>query len=123
MKTIDKASRKFSMICVPTLLIGVTFLLSASPAQARDFAGVRAGYHAGYGFGYGDIYGYPVASSAVVVAPVGSHGPSLPPGAVVTLPAGAAPVVVFGKKYYFANGNYYSPVFYGGSVVYVPENP
>jgi hypothetical protein len=48
---------------------------------------------------------------------------SLPSGYLDRLPDGAVPIVIFGKRYYFANGTDYSPVFYGGRTVYVVANP
>jgi hypothetical protein len=111
-----------------TLLIAATLLLSVTGAMAREMVAARGGAVAGRGFvaargyGYGYGYGYPVSTTVNVAAPAPA-APSLPSGYIATLPPGAAPVVVFGKTYYFANGNYYSPVFYAGSTGYMPANP
>jgi hypothetical protein len=117
------------MISLPALLVGAALLLIASRAQARGavvargggggFVAVGGSYRAGYGYGYG----YPVVVSNTPSATAPSFSSSLPSGYVAVLPAGAAPVVVFGKTYYFANGNYYAPLFYGGTTVYAPANP
>ena len=49
--------------------------------------------------------------SAPAPMPIGSTIPALPPG--------ARPTQVNGGYYYYANGNYFKPVFNGGQVVYV----
>jgi hypothetical protein len=130
MKPIDQTSSRFPFTGFSALIAVAALLLGASDAHARGavavggggrgFVAVRGGY--GYSSGYGYGYGYPVTTT-VTAAPAASQGSSLPSGYVTTLPSGAAPVVVFGKTYYFANGNYYSPIFYAGSTVYAPANP
>lgn len=110
------------------LLAGSVLCFAQSAAEARGLAlaagrGYRAGVYRGFGYGafpygyYGDTTS--IQSSGSSSAP----SSSLPSGALRTLPSGAAPVVVFGKTYYFANGNYYSPKMYGGSTIYVVANP
>lgn len=110
-------------------IAGLVFLLEGRQVEARDFggrgrglAGAAIGYRYannqnGYWYGYG--YGPTVGST-------GSNASSRAAAStnyLTTLPAGAAPVVVFGKTYYFADGNYYSPEFRGGATVYVVANP
>jgi hypothetical protein len=123
MKTIRQSSQRFSAIYHPALILGVALLLGDSIANARDFVPRRAAVAvaAGYGYGYAS-YAY----SSANFSGAGSTGhivSSLPSGYVATLPSDAAPVVVFGKTYYFSGGNYYSPVFYGGCTYYAPANP
>jgi hypothetical protein len=90
-------------------------------AKARGIsARGAAAFATGWGLGYSG-YGY---SSAVSTGSTGGHNySSLPSGYVSKLPSDAAPVVVFGKTYYYSSGNYYSPVFYGGCTYYAPANP
>lgn len=133
MKSIEQRFQKSSLCCLPCLLVGAALFLNASHAQARGavvaggdgrgFVAAGVGYRAGYNSGYGYGYGYPAAGSNSTSSTANSASTSLPAGYVVSLPAGAAPVVVFGKTYYFANGNYYSPLFYAGTTVYAPANP
>ena len=92
------------------IIAGTAFLLESSGVEARGYR--YAGNRYGYWYGYGTGVGGGGASSATV-----------PTGYIAALPAGAAPVIVFGKTYYFANGTYYSPEFYGGTTVYVVANP
>jgi len=91
---------------------------------------VANGYRAGYGYGYNTGYNNGYNSSAYYgnnnTAPVTiSSNPvsSLPNGYYATLPPDAVSVVVMGQTYFFADGNYYSPMIYGGSTVFVLANP
>ncbi|MEO8352954.1 MAG: hypothetical protein ABI680_14570, partial [Chthoniobacteraceae bacterium] len=88
--------------------------------------GYRAGFYRGYGYGaygYGYNYNYGVTNTTNANNGTSGSNSSLPSGSLNSLPAGAAPVVIFGKTYYFANGNYYAPKIYAGRTIYVVSDP
>ena len=94
----------------------------AAGGGGRGFVAAGNGYRGGYayrGYGYGG-YGYRGFGYGAGAA---AYHPALPAGYRAALPAGAAAVSVMGHRYYYANGFYYNPVFYGGSTVYVVTNP
>lgn len=120
------------------LLTCAALVLGAAVADARGlvvgragrgFVAVHPGYHHypyhGYGYGYrGYGYGWGYNNLNVTVnVPTSNPDSPYPPGTLMTLPAGSAPVVVFGKTYFFVNGTYYSPQKIAGRVVFVPANP
>jgi len=117
------------VILLLSIVAGLTTLLE--PALARDgrvaaaaggaALGARWGYNrANYDNNFG--YWYAPTPTQAAVAGAGTVS-SLPSGYLDRLPDGAVPIVIFGKRYYFANGTDYSPVFYGGRTVYVVANP
>ena len=133
MTSLVPASRFIYFPQISTLLIAAAILAGIGSGSAREVAPVaRAAYRApiaataayragaraavGYGYGYGCGYVYPATTTV-------SPGPSLPAGCILTLPPGAAPVMVMGQSYFFANGNYYSAAIYGGMTVYMLANP
>jgi hypothetical protein len=107
------------------LLAGAAVLQGAAEARDGRAIAAGAGYRAGYNRNnYGLGYGYWGIDGAVPSSggPTDS-GTSAPTNYITKLPADAAAVIIFGQKYYFADGNYYSPVFYNGGTVYVIANP
>jgi hypothetical protein len=114
------------------LLIALAILTVAPLAQAQRYGGRAvtgtvsgAGAYRGYGYGYGAGlgYGYGYGYNPVIVTTPTTYTPPPPPAPRTTLPAGAAPVVVFGQTYYFADGTYYRAQTSGGTTVYVVANP
>ena len=130
MKSNLSSITKSSLVSPAAYLIGGVLLLTSSFAGARDFAhpaaaagfvGYRAGVRSDYNSGYG--YGYTAPATAAPTATGSNAATALPPGYVTTLPSDTAPVLVFGKTYYFSSGNYYSPICYAGRTGYMPANP
>jgi hypothetical protein len=118
-----------------TVLAVVTLLGSGHLAEAFPYARaamaartVRANVSSGFGYGYGIGVGYNEAydnsylygTTTTTTTPTPSYTKS---GTLTKLPADAAPVVVFGKTYYFSGGVYYLPQTSGGRTVYVVANP
>ena len=114
------------------MLIAVSFLITGQSVRARGFVAVGGGgrgfvaagggYRGGYAYrGYG-YHGYGYRGFGYGVGAAGYRS-ALPLGYHYGLPAGAAAVAVMGHRYYYADGVYYNPVFYGGSTVYVVANP
>ena len=79
-----------------------------------------SGYRAGYGYGYNADYNnsaYYGNNNAASVTISSNPVSALPNGYYDTLPPDAVSVVVMGQTYFFADGNYYSPMIYGGNTV------
>lgn len=113
------------------LLVAVALLGGAQLAEAFPYARaamaartVRANVYRGYGYGYGVGLGYAYGYDNNYYNTPETVTPSYTlSGTLSQLPAGAAPVVIFGKTYYFANGNYYLPQTVNGKNVFVIANP
>lgn len=129
-----KISRPFAhssgLLGLAAIAVAAPLFLAAPAASARDFGGLagrRVTFTRTPAYANGWGWGYPVNNT-----PSNSNGnrntqqaltPSLPSGYIATLPADAAPVVVFGQTYYFSSGFYYQPTTYLGQQVYKPANP
>jgi hypothetical protein len=115
----------FSLLAVAVLL-GSAQLAEAFPYARAAMAArtVRANVDRGFGYGYGVGVGYAYGYDNNYYNTPETITPSYTlSGTLSQLPAGAAPVVIFGKTYYFANGNYYLPQTVSGKNVFVVANP
>lgn len=122
MKSSCKSARSILSASLLAALAAAPLFLLAPNASARGIEITRRSPYAGYGYGYG--WGYPVTTAPVNPPTVNPpRGNFLPAGCITQLPADAAPVVVFGKTYYFSDGNYYQQIVFNGQTVYQPANP
>ncbi len=120
MKSSRKSARSILSTSLLAAVVAAPFFLLAPSASARGIEITRRSPYAGYGYGWG----YPVTTAPVNPPTVNpSRGNFLPAGCITQLPADAAPVVVFGKTYYFSSGNYYQQIVFNGLTVYQPANP